>query len=67
MKKKTKIKKPKSVPVYKGSKVLGRVGIEYVQVDVPAAQIDATAEALSHVILTEFYSKYLQFRVTDTE
>jgi hypothetical protein len=45
------------------TKILGRVGIQYVQINVPENQIEATVEALSHAILSEYYAQYL---VTDS-
>ena len=52
-------KKTESAPVYKRSKVIGRVAREYVQINVPDAQIEATVEALCHALTSDYYARYL--------
>ena len=53
-----KKKKTKSVPVYTGTKTLGVVVREYVQINVPDSHIDATVDALTQALLSDFYRKY---------
>lgn len=40
------------------TKVVGRVHVNYVQWNVPVTQVEATVEALSHALLTDFYRRY---------
>jgi hypothetical protein len=35
------------------------VSREYVQINVPAAQIEATVEALAHALTSDYYARYL--------
>lgn len=54
-----KTPKKKTVKRTSGTPVLGIVHIEYVQINVPEAMIVSTAEALSQLILSDSYRKYL--------
>lgn len=52
MKRKSKQVKPTNT----GTPVLAQVHLQYVQINVPTEMISATVEALSHLILSDYYA-----------